>query len=278
MTSKDLTEIANFLKRGVNKSTLSQIILPFCSDTTGERSPVAFLTGNINLKSNLKKEGRPVSFEEELKKLEGEISNNLKLTKGLVIDLSTEMKRLQIDCDEKEIEIKEEWTAEDEILLRSRRERKIAAKPPVQPIKIESKPPLSNEIEELLKLAEMEEEEEELKNLASVPSKVKEIKREILEQKLKQSTSTKELPKLKLPKITATNPLVGDVIERESEPVTKPLKQTTVSDEVSNRIILNDLKKLELKSSSSSYEEAEEDIPVETSQLKKPSRFSLRKQ
>lgn len=267
-------ELLDFLKRGENNSTLSHIILPFCSDTTGERNPVAFLTGNINLKSNLRKDGKPVSFEEELKKLEAEIEN-LKVNKGLVVDLSAEMKKLQIETDEKEVEIKEEWTLEDEILFKTRKERKMTAYP-VQSVKQESKL-LSSDIEDLLRLAEMEEEEEEAEKIFTSPSKVKEIKMEIINQSSKGSSGTlKELPKLKLPKINATNALVGEIIERESETVKKPFKRATVPDEVSNRIILNDLKKIDLKASATSQEEA--DAPIQSSQLKKPSLFSLRKQ
>lgn len=269
-------ELLDFLKRGENKSTLSQIILPFCSDTTGERSPVALLTGNINLKVNLRKDGTPVSFEAELKKLEAEIEN-LKVSKGHVVDLSSELKKLQIETDatdEKEVEIKEDWTPEDEILFKTRKERKIITTP-VQPVRQELKL-FSSDIEELLRLAEMEEEEEAEKTFTS-PSKVKEIKKAILDQSSKGSSGTlKELPKLKLPKITATNPLVGEIIEREPETVTKPFKQASVPDEVSNRIILNDLKKIDLKASASAQEE--EDVQIQSSQLKKPSRFSLRKQ
>ena len=63
-------------------------------------------------------------FEDEIKKLESEA---LRTKKGQVVDLSNEIKRLQIDTnpsdDLKEVEIKEEWTAEDEILLRNRKSR-----------------------------------------------------------------------------------------------------------------------------------------------------------
>jgi hypothetical protein len=269
-------ELLEFFKRCENKSTLSQIILPFCSDTSGERNPVAFLTGNINLKGNLRKEGKPVSFEEELKEIE-----NLKVKKGQVVDLSAELKNLQIETDgkdEKEIEIKEEWTGEDEFLFKTRKERKVDSKPIRQPFKQESKS-LPSEIEEILRFAEMEEEEEEgdegMDMKFTNPSKVKEIKMELIKQSSKGSNSAvKELSKLKLPKITTTNPLIGDIIERESEIVVKSHKEP---DEVSNRIILNDLKKIDLKSSASTQEE-EEEISIKSAQLKKPSRFSLRKQ
>lgn len=270
MASDELLEVLNFLKRGADKSTLSQINLPFCSDTSGERSPVALLTGNINLKANLRKDGKPVSFEEELKRLEAEVAN-LKIKKGQVIDLSAEMKKLQIESDEKEIEIKEEWTAEDEKLLRIRKERKVASTPVPSAVSEPKNLPL--DIEEMLKLAEMEDEEELSKDM-NVPSKIKEIKKGVQEEKSKASGTVRELPKLKLPKITSNNPLVGDVIERETESNFKTSQRIPVPDEVSNRIILNDLKKMDLKSS---VIEEEGDNSVTSESLKKPSRFSLRK-
>lgn len=218
-------ELVDLLKRAADKSTptLSQIILPFCSSSSdGERPPVALLTGNINFKNSLRLNGQLVPFEAELQKLESEIAS-LKLSKaqkGEVIDLTAEMKRLQVDkvddSPEKEIEIKEEWTERDEALILQRRERKpktdiksiLKENPIIKPSK------LDEDIEELLKLAELEEEQNV--NESNV-SKIKEIKREVKEEIKKPVAGS--VQKLNLPKIDATNSLVGDIIERVPEPV-----------------------------------------------------------
>lgn len=211
----DLLEVENFLKRSSDRTTLSQIILPFCSDTSGERLPVALISGNINVKNNLRRDGKLVPFEEELLRLESEI-RRLK-SKGQVIDLSLEMKNLQIEKDEsvqddKEIEIKEEFTKEDELLLqKNRSERKLKITTENCFLK-KNTSSLDDDIEELLRMAELEE----LKtmNLCEGKSKIEEIKNEIYSQNAKKS-SLNTLKDLKLPKINSSNPLIGDVIERE---------------------------------------------------------------
>ena len=284
------SELIELLKRGADKSTLSQIILPFCSDSKGERAPVALLSGNVNLKASLKKNGKPVALEDEIKKLESEA---LRTKKGQVVDLSNEIKRLQIDTnpsdDLKEVEIKEEWTAEDEILLRNRKSRA-----PIAPVVKDitngnNKFGLDVDIEEMLRLAELEEEEETVTGNGNgfKTSKVGEIKREVKEIKLVQSKAgqPKELPKPKLPKINSANPLVGDIIEHTPEPPRKSAHDH--SDQVSSRIILNELRRADLKASGNDIEEEVVETPISpvspdttepTVPLKKSSLFSLRKQ
>ena len=296
MSRREMIEVAEFLRRGIDKSTFSQIIIPFCSDTTGERAPVALLSGNINLKASLKRDNRPVVLEEELERLEDEISSK-NLVKGQVVDLSNEIKRLQIetspnDVDIKEVEIKEEWTLEDEAMILFRRSRVVGHSAVKKELPEESfkstKKSLEDDIEEMLRVAEMEEEAEagESKSV----SKVEEIKREVKFANFIKTKSAqgKELPKGKLPKINSSNPLVGDVIERTSEPFKKPVNGQ--NDQVSSRIILNELKKLDLRAAANEYEgddgeELEEEDEKEISTvgaceapLKKSSLFSLRKQ
>ena len=291
MSRNEMTEAVEFFKRGIDKSTLSQILLPFCSDATGERAPVALLSGNINLKSSLRRENNPVVLEEEIKRLEMEIT----LKKGgQVIDLSNEIKRLQIETtsneeDSKEVEIKEDWTLEDEVLIRTRKSRiadqstsvlNSSMLPIKEDVSNANLKRLEEDIEEMLKLAEFEEEEETARILKA-PSKVEEIKRELKLTNLKQikSTQFKELPKGNLPKITSSNPLVGDVIERVSDfSKSSPHDQC---DQVSSRIILNELRRIDLKNSVNELEKEDyddivsDDVSVQAP-LKKSSLFSLR--
>lgn len=284
-----MVQTLELFKRGADKSSLSQIIIPFCSDASGERAPVALFSGNINLKSSLKRNDKPVILEEEIKRLESEAAN---IKKGQVVDLSNEIKRLQLETssDEpelKEVEIKEEWTAEDEILLRTRKSRAPIVPPTADIIQTLTKPSsgLEDDIEEMLRLAELEEEEEAAQGFK--PSKVEEIKREVKETKSVQlkAGQPKELPKVKLPKINSSNPLVGDVIERTPEPPRKSAHDH--SDQVSSRIILNELRRADLKAESydekSVLNEEEECLDSNsnepaTTPLKKSSLFSLRKQ
>ena len=74
MKMTDLDEVVNFLKLGINRSTLSQVILPFNSNSNeSENIPVALLSGNVNFKTSFKKDGKLIPFEEELEKLEKEL-------------------------------------------------------------------------------------------------------------------------------------------------------------------------------------------------------------
>lgn len=272
-------EISNFLKRGVYKSTLSQIILPFCSDANEESIPIALLSGNINLKSSLKKNGQAVSLEEELKILYSELQlRTMHPVKGTIIDLSSEMKKLEIETasDEKEIEIKEEWTEVDEVLFRNRIPRAVT-EIEIKPVKHLKQQEISEDIDELLRLAELEEEKEEELESNKSASKIQIIKNEVKDQVLKPKALGKSLI---LPKISATNPLIGEVIERESEPVFRKKTASLMVDQVSSRIILNDLKRADLKSSANKvFDEKESisDIPSSVP-LKKSSLFSLRKE
>lgn len=299
-SSNDLIELTEFLKRGIDKSTLSQIIIPFCSDTSGERAPVAFLSGNIDLKTSLKKNNEPIILEDEVRILEAQIANKKLHSKGQVIDLSNEIKRLQIesfpnDSDVKEIEIKEEWTVEDEkfISMRKSRANVINNKPNSNSSVIENNKTLDEDIDEdideLLRRAELEEEQEELTS-SKAPSKIAEIKKEFNSTKHAKDSSLnrfRHMSKTNLPKINTTNPLVGEVIERTSEEPRKPSHFHDQNDQVSSRIILNDLIKLNLKSSSfeniKEFEDEsgnnldEKDTQVQVP-LKKSSLFSLRKQ
>lgn len=312
MNNENLDEVVNFLKLGINRSTLSQVILPFNSDlnSSNENIPVALVSGNVNLKTSFKKNGKLIPFEQELERLENELSeiklSNLKnktLTSSEVINLSKEMKKLSIEAidgneiilDEKEVEIKEKWTEEDEIILRSRTLNQ--RKPIVTSFKIETEInyqsskkiiEIPEEIDELLLLAELEEEE--AVNLHShLHSKVSEIKTELKEEKIKLSgrAAEKGFSKLNLPKVDAKNAfvgIVGEIVEHVSEvPVSNKNEcisesKGIIPDKVSSRIIINELKNQNLKSSSVAETEEEIDYQVQRDPIKKSSRFSLRKQ
>lgn len=302
MTNEEnLMEVVNFLRLGLDRSTLSQIILPLNSQIqkSNEILPVALLSGNINLRASFKKEGKLVPFEEELERLELTISK-LKLSQRTTTDaspqifnLSTEMKKLSIEStnvlDEKEVEIKEEWTEEDEIILRH---RTVDRRRPTFPSSLtereqfnsqlaHQKMKLSNDLEEILRLAELQESEE---TEFVLKSKVLEIKQELKNEnaKITGRNQVKQFPELNLPKIDAKTSssfvgIVGEIVEHVSEvPVRIDCDRKMVPDSVSSRIILNDLKKMKMNLDVEMAEDVEDQVQSET--LKKSSRFSLRNQ
>ena len=263
-------ELVDLFKRASERSTLSQIYLPFCSDPQGERPPIALLSGNINLKRSLQSNGNLVSLQEALSQLENDAILSGK-TKGQVIDLSEEIKKLNVSSDisEKELEIKEEWTIEDEKIFSASKER-IGATPIAQIIPLSSaSSKIPDDIEIMLRLAEEEEKElvDEKAILGSRSnSKIKEIKNELLEQNYKPKSNV-ILSKLNLPKCVSSNPLVGDIVEHSPERASS-FNNGPVSDDVSTRVIINQLKQSDLQ----------KDLSDDSAIFKKSSRFSLRKQ
>lgn len=266
------SDLSNFLKRGLDKSFLSQIIVPFCSNANESVAPVALLSGNINLKTSLKKNGVNVSLEDQLQKMVEKPQNQT--GKGIIIDLSSEMKKLDLEIGgEKEVEIKEDWSESDILQFKNRTSRYMKDVKSVASVNHSNKEQeLSLDIDELLRLAELEEAEDEMRllKLNRSSSKLQSIKNEIKKTEVKTNFKS-----LNLPKISATNPLIGEVIERTSDPVLVAGKNTNIVqvDQVSNRIILNDLKKVDLRSSfTDSVDEKD------SSQLKRSSLFRQRKE
>lgn len=279
---ENLKEIFNFLDCASEKTTLSQMLLPYPTNSS-ESEPVALLIGNINARKSLKKDGEAVDLENELEVIKTELSFQKPV--GTVIDLSAEMKNLQIDASgtvsEKEVEIKEEWTEADELLAQSRIQRHaITLNSDNSNKKVEPKSKLPDDIEELLKLAEMEEQHND-SNIIPEKSKIKAVKSEMLSGSKKSELLKKEFSEsnVRLPKINATNPLVGEIVERESH---TPLISTQLkADPVSSRIIANELRTLGLKNSSNEEYELERQPAVEeisSKSLKKSSLFSRRNQ
>ncbi len=255
---EERVELVDILKRASDRSSLSNIILPFCSNISGERPPIALLSGNLDMKSTLKFNGESISLHDALGKLEG---GNSATRKGKVIHLTEEIKRLQIDTDdssEKEVEIKEEWTREDEMLLLSKKNRNSLLQPMnVEPPSFENGPSkLSNDIELLLQLAE-EEEDLELSHQSPPPSKLTTIKTELLRADAKTS-KVAFIPKLKLPKSIPTNSLVGDIIEHCSES-NEPVKEPPGIEQDASQSLVSAMENFDLKT---------ESLP-----LKKSSRF-----
>ena len=316
MKMTDLDEVVNFLKLGINRSTLSQVILPFNSNSNeSENIPVALLSGNVNFKTSFKKDGKLIPFEEELEKLEKELyemkTSKLKnkVSTSEVINLLEEMKKLSFEAidgneiilDEKEVEIKEKWTEEDEIILRSRTLNNRKTIIPLHNIKIETetkieindqssnkKAQIPEDINELLLLAELEEDAEgkdvDVRN--GMHSKMSVIKNELKEEKSKiyGRATEKGFSNLNLPKVDAKNAfvgVVGEIVEHVPEVPVRNNQNECISackgiipDKVSSRIIINELKSKNLKSSEESHEI---DDQVQRDPIKKSSRFSLRK-
>lgn len=283
---ENLSEIRDLLKVSSEKTMLSQIMLPISNSNLNE--PVALLVGNLNVRRSLKKNGQAAELNVELESIESELLAQ-KHCIGKVIDLSEEMKKLQIDTadslTEREVEIKEKWSEADELLAKSRIQR--------HAINIEQnenpgiKLKLPEDIEQILKLAEMEEEQENSSISRPEKSKIKAFKSELMSVSRKNEELRHQIDgeiwKLHLPKISATHRLVGEVVERESDTFVVTAQAKT--DPVSSRIIANGLRVKDLKKTlvlanddeKASFKEVTNADEISSKYLKKSSLFSRRK-
>lgn len=228
--------LLELMKMNENVPYITNTLYPHPSSSSVDE-PVAFISGIINLKKSLRYNGNPVDLGKEIKTIEELV---MKEACGEVIDLTKAAADMQINSNEiQEKEIKENWSKSDEKLFQSRGIRQGSMRSSILPAPAESKNSLSDDIDALLRAAEAEEEFE-----LPVQSKVSLIKNE------SKSALPVKLPKRATP---LSDSLIGDIVERN---VNAP--ESSLEDSVAKRVIMNELRTQDLRSSASETAEPEE--------------------
>jgi hypothetical protein len=220
------TDLYELLRKGQINSIISNVIVPF--PVTDSELPVAFVCGVVDLKSSLRKNGQAVILDEEILKLQ-EVHSKM----GEVIDLARAAAQLKIETDGfDEKEIKEEWSEKDEESFKTRGQRvgKSSDQLASNITTKSSYKAIPSDIEAILRAAEQAETTRE-----PLISKVAQMKKESIPE-MKPGLS-------KLPKVTsASSPILGEIVERTHETLLVADSSTIAEDEVSKRILTNEVK------------------------------------
>lgn len=221
----EVGDLCELFKKGLNGAPLSNIMVSF--PNTFSDIPVAFVSGSLNLEKSLRRNGQAVSLSEELSKLE-----EVKSKMSAVIDLTKAASELRIDnCGVDEKEIKEEWSEKDEQLFNNRGQR--IARTVTNGAFIDetvSRSSIPDDIDALLRAAEEEDEVIE----QPVVSKIAQLKKAPVPEKKELLSKLSKRP-------PTSSPILGDIIERKTEPIVTE-GSTFVEDDASKRVLMNEVK------------------------------------